>query len=173
MVENQIIKVNSLKYDINFNRSWNAELISTNTFNVLLKGIFNQPVKHSLLGVITSGTISLELFWFDKWFNHFIFYSPDGIFLNHYINICEPPVFDSNELYYTDLEADVVVWPDGKYEFVDIEDFNSLQLNGHLESVGFEKARTTLDRIRLAAENGFFTSKADPLDLAFELGKLV
>lgn len=115
----QQITVNSRKYDGTIRRTWNCELIEQNGNALVFVGVFDHDVSHSDLGDIAAGTISYEYYWLDRWYNIFCFHEPDGTFRNYYCNINMPPVFDGGILDYVDLDIDVVVWPDGKYQVLD------------------------------------------------------
>ena len=119
----QQITVNSRKYDGIIRRTWNCELIEQNGNALIFVGVFDHDVSHSDLGDIAAGTISYEYYWLDRWYNIFCFHEPDGAFRNYYCNINMPPVFNGGILDYVDLDIDVVVWPDGKYQILDEIDY--------------------------------------------------
>ena len=119
------ILINSKKFDGKICKSWRAELIEKENFLLCFKGIFDQEIKHSELGIIRRGTISYEYYWLDRWFNIFKFYEPDGVFRNFYCNINQPPTFENNVLEYVDLDIDVIVWKDFSVKILDIDEFET------------------------------------------------
>jgi protein associated with RNAse G/E len=92
-------------------------------------GVFDRDVEHADLGTIRRGTVSYEYYWLDRWYNVFRFHEADGRFRNYYCNINMPPTFEGNVLDYVDLEIDLLVWPGGKVEVLDLDEFeeNSLK----------------------------------------------
>ena len=86
-------------------------------------GVFNEDVEHAGLGSIQRGTVSHEYFWLDRWYNVFRFHEPDGSFRNYYCNVTMPPTFIDGSLDYIDLDIDVIVWNDLKYQVLDRDDF--------------------------------------------------
>ena len=76
------------------------------------------------MGKIASGTISIEYYWLDRWYNVFRFSDPAGTFQNFYCNVGLPPSFDGQILGYVDLDIDVLVKPDFSYQVLDLEDFD-------------------------------------------------
>lgn len=123
MSDSKKIIINSRKFDGKVHRSWKAELIERNDSMLIFVGEFEKKVKHTNLGVIRRGTISYEYYWLDRWYNIFRFHEPDGALRNFYCNINMPPKFENGSLDYIDLEIDILVWKDFKYEILDAEEF--------------------------------------------------
>lgn len=117
------ITVNSRKYDGRVRRTWKGGLVSRSDELIVLVGRFDQDVEHSDLGFISSGTVSFEYFWPGRWHNIFRFHEPDGTLKAWYCNVAMPPTFDGVILDFIDLDIDVVVWPDMRYEVLDRDDF--------------------------------------------------
>ena len=127
----QQITVNARKYDQKIRRSWNGGLVSSNENLLVVVGRFEGDVEHAGLGLIKHDTVSVEYFWLDRWYNVFKFHEADGSFRNYYCNIAMPATFADRVLNYVDLDIDVVVWPNGKYDVLDRDDFerNTLKYN--------------------------------------------
>lgn len=123
-MEPEIVTVNSLRFDRTVKRSWECKLVEQTDDRIVLKGEFNFDVDHSDLGLVKTGTTSLEYFWLDRWYNVFVFHEPDGGFRNIYCNINLPPTYASGVLEYVDLDIDLVVWPDGSFRILDQEEFD-------------------------------------------------
>lgn len=120
-----IITVNARKFNNKIHRSWKAELSAQTDLLIELTGVFETEVTHNSLGVIRRGTVSYEYYWLDRWFNVFRFHEPEGELRNYYCNINLPPTFNNLTLDYTDLEIDVLVWPDFNFSILDREEFES------------------------------------------------
>lgn len=119
----RIVTINSRKYDGHIRRSWKGGLIHSNKDLLILVGTFSEDIDHNDLGHIKKGTVSFEHFWFDRWYNIFRFHAPEGTLKAHYANITMPPTFAEDVIDYVDLDIDVVVWPDGRVEVLDRDDF--------------------------------------------------
>ena len=89
----------------------------------MLDAVFEEDIEHDLLGKVASGTISIEYYWLDRWYNVFRFGDRDGNIQNFYCNVTMPPSFDGCILSYVDLDIDVLVKPDFSYRVLDLEDF--------------------------------------------------
>ena len=89
----------------------------------MLDAVFGEEIQHELLGTISSGTISTEYYWLDRWYNVFRFTDSNGKFQNFYCNVNQPPSFDGRVLSYIDLDIDVLVAPDFTYKILDVDDF--------------------------------------------------
>ncbi len=121
----QRITINSRKFDGSIRRSWQCDLVEQNGPLYIFRGVFEQEVLHPDLGTIRRGTISYEYYWLDRWFNIFRFHEPDGQLRNFYCNISMPPAFENAVLDYIDLDIDVLIWPDWKYEILDLAEYES------------------------------------------------
>ena len=112
-----------LKYDGSEYRRWPARIAKAAGPLLILDAVFDEEIQHELLGTISSGTISTEYYWLDRWYNVFRFSDPDLNLKRFYCNINVPPHFDGDVLSYIDLDIDVLVEPDLTYQILDEDDF--------------------------------------------------
>lgn len=119
----QKVTINSRKFDESISRSWTCFLVEQKDNLLTLAGEFDQTVEHEDLGIIEKGTVSHEYFWLGRGYNIFRFQHPDGSLRNFYCNITMPPLFDGGVLDYIDLDIDVLVWPDFRYEILDRDEY--------------------------------------------------
>ena len=117
------ITVRVLKYDGVEHRRWSASLLSQDNDLLVLDAKFEEEINHDLLGTIELGTVSLEYYWLNRWYNVFRFSSPAGILRNYYCNVNVPPTFDGGLLTYIDLDIDILVAADLSYRILDLEEF--------------------------------------------------
>ncbi|MEP6789192.1 MAG: DUF402 domain-containing protein [Acidobacteriota bacterium] len=117
------ITINARKYDQSIRRSWQGGLISSIENLLVVVGRFESEVEHSGLGTIKKNTVSVEYFWLDRWYNIFRFLESDGSLRNYYCNVAMPATIVGGTLDYVDLDIDVVVWPNRKYEVLDRDEF--------------------------------------------------
>ena len=133
-------------------------------------GVFDEDVAHPDLGLIKRGTVSHEYFWLDRWYNIFKFHEADGSLRNYYCNIAMPATFADGVLDYVDLDIDVVVWPGGKYDVLDRDDFerNSLKYNYPKEIT--EKAEESVtELIGMIVDQEFPFSAIGSANFKFEI----
>jgi protein associated with RNAse G/E len=117
------ITVRTFKYDGREHRSWRAELIERVGSLLILEARFEEEINHPLLGRIAEGTLSLEYYWLDRWYNVFRFMSPTGALQNFYCNVNIPPVLHHGVLSYIDLDVDILVAPDLSFTVLDEDEF--------------------------------------------------
>jgi len=120
----QPITVRALKYDGAEHRRWSAVLVRQQDSLLVLDAKFEEEVQHDLLGTIALGTISLEYYWLDRWYNVFRFSEPSGRLRNYYCNVNVPPMFDGSVLSYVDLDIDILVNSDLSYQVLDLDEFD-------------------------------------------------
>lgn len=117
---------------------------------LLLEGFFEHEVQHPDLGTISRGTRSIETFFFDRWYNYFVFYEPAGELRNYYINLSMPPRVSDGVVDYVDLDIDMIIWPDRRIEILDIEEFEE---NAGLYNYSDDVVRRVLNLKDLIASN--------------------
>ena len=72
---------------------------------MVLDAVFDKEIDHELLGKVAAGTISVEYYWLDRWYNVFRFSDRTGTFQSFYCNVSMPPSFDGHVLEYAQREA--------------------------------------------------------------------
>jgi hypothetical protein len=118
-----MITVRANKYDGSAHRSWSAAVLWHDGPLLVLDAVFAAEVRHELLGTIERGTLSLEYYWLDRWYNIFRFQQPSGELRNYYCNVNIPPQFDGQVLSYIDLDIDILVNADFSYQILDQDEF--------------------------------------------------
>lgn len=121
----QAVTVRTYKFDGTEHRRWRAQVSKRQDSLIVLDALFETEIQHPLLGIITAGTLSVEYYWLDRWYNVFRFMHPTGEFRNFYCNVNVPPVLHNNVLSYIDLDIDILVAPDLSYNILDEDEFKA------------------------------------------------
>ena len=121
--DRRVVEVQARKYDNRVHRRWPARVARREGTLVVLDAVFEEEIRHPLLGTIVSGTISTEYYWTDRWYNVFRFLEPSGKLRNFYCNINSPAEFDGHVLSFTDFDIDVLVRPDFSFAILDEDEF--------------------------------------------------
>lgn len=141
------VEVRVMKYDGTLHRRWRASVQRREESLLILDAAFEEEVRHSQLGVIRCGTVSIEYYWLDRWYNVFRFLEPDGSLRNFYCNVNMLPEFDGRVLSYIDLDMDILVSPDLSYEIVDLDEFEINAERYKYPSEILSGARRALDEL--------------------------
>ena len=157
------ILVSVLKYDGSEYRRWPARIAKSVGPLIVLDAVFAEEVEHDLLGTITSGTISTEYYWLDRWYNVFRFSDSEQVLQKFYCNINVPPQFDGRVLSYVDLDVDVLVEPDLTYRILDEDDFEQ-----NAKRYAYPEEIRANARRALAELIGLIESRSFPFDYGFE-----
>lgn len=150
MIEQEEIKtpaeviVRAHKYDGTLHREWPARLLRSEATLLILDAVFEAEINHQLLGKITRGTLSLEYYWTDRWYNVFRFSEPTGELRNYYCNINVPATFDGRVLAFIDLDIDILVAPDLSYKILDEDEFEANALRFGYPQELRQRAHTAL-----------------------------
>jgi protein associated with RNAse G/E len=118
------ITVRTFKYDGTEHRRWRAQISRIESPLIVLDARFEEEIKHPLLGTVAPGTLSIEYYWLDRWYNIFRFIQPTGELRNFYCNVNVPPILEGNILSYIDLDMDILVAPDLSYTILDEDEFS-------------------------------------------------
>jgi protein associated with RNAse G/E len=126
-----VIDVRTYKYNGAAHRRWKAQLLKQEDQLLVLDAKFSEKIEHPQLGTIQHGTVSIEYYWLNRWYNVFRFLEPDGALRNFYCNVNVPPSFYKRTLSYIDLDIDVLVKTDLSYTVLDEDEFaeNALRFN--------------------------------------------
>jgi|YNPBryBLVA2012_1023415.scaffolds.fasta_scaffold20046_3 protein associated with RNAse G/E len=117
-------QVNALKYDLSQHYSWPATLVALNGNHVHLSSQMGGLLRHYTRNFEQLITRRSELhFWRDRWYNIFINYTAEGTLGNYYCNVSLPPTITADSVTFVDLDLDVRIWPDGRCEVLDQEEF--------------------------------------------------
>ncbi len=141
------ITVVSLNYDGTVRKTWAANLIRSESGFIELAGFFDRNITHPTLGQIHKGTLTVEYFWPDRWYNIFKFHEPDGRLKYFYCNIAMPPTFPEGKIEYVDLDIDMIVQPDGSREVLDEDDFAISAKRYHYSDELIARVKTVLGEL--------------------------
>jgi uncharacterized protein len=139
--------VRACKYDGTEHRRWHARLTGREDSLLVLYARFEEEIRHALLGTLRRGTLSVEYYWLDRWYNVFRFHEPTGELRNYYCNVNAPPVFDGRVLSYVDLDIDILVAPDLSFRIVDEDEFEANAAHFNYPAEVHERAQAALDEL--------------------------
>ncbi|TDM47681.1 DUF402 domain-containing protein [Macrococcoides goetzii] len=115
--------VNTYKYDHTIHYSWKSELIEENESYILLKSLPPRKFIHHTRGqTFVYDNASLEFISKSDGFtiNTDIYRNSD---IEYYCNICSLPILKENNIDIVDLDIDMIIDKEGKYYFVDEDEF--------------------------------------------------
>ena len=150
------VLVRVFKYDGAPHRSWRARVMKREGSLLILDAVFEEEVRHSQLGLIRRGTVSIEYYWLDRWYNVFRFLEPDGSVRNFYCNVNMPPEFDGRVLSYVDMDVDILVAPNLSYEILDMDEFEVNATRYRYTEEVRARARFAIDELLALIKAGQF-----------------
>jgi len=146
------IKISSLYFDQSPKTTWIADRLVSDDGNHL---VFTNSAPFKCIDRGKEREFPLQLeqyFWREKWFNIFAHINPDGSFSRWYCNVATPAKFDGKELTFTDLDLDLSVLPDGKYEVLDRDEFEENKEKFGYPKNTIAKAETALTTLKRMVE---------------------
>jgi len=93
------------------------------------------------------GDYVLTHVYLNRWWLRHEYYSSDGKLKGIYYNINTPPEVFPNMIRYIDLEVDVVLWPNGEYKIIDMEELESAHNMGIVTEFVIENAKKAIKEI--------------------------
>ena len=144
----QMISV--LKLDVEGRETWRyeAKVLKVTERAVLLVAGFNRPemMFHGIL--LGEGDPFIEIYYADRWYNLYEIHDKgDGRIKGWYCNISLPAEFGPDTVSYVDLALDLLVYPDGRMQVLDEDEFAALELD--------ETRRENARRVLLELQNWF------------------
>lgn len=137
-------------------KSWKCRRLDVEGSTLILVGEFSENVNHNELGLISAGTLSYEYFFPDRWYNIFRFEEPSGTLRNWYCNITMLPEIADHTVNYIDLDIDVLIWPDGSFKILDIEEYEENARKHDLSDDAREQVSLALTEILAVFRAGQF-----------------
>ena len=72
----------------------------------------------------------VEIYFSDRWYNIFEIYDrEDGVLKGWYCNITQPASLKEGSITYVDMALDLLVFPDGRQQVLDLDEFESMGLS--------------------------------------------
>ena len=118
--------------------------------HVIVSGVFGPEVA-GRSPIFRPGDVTAEFFWRDRWWNVIAGYAAGtGDLRGYYCNVAKTPRWHTEPapaIAYTDLDLDLVVFPDGRIELHDEDEFVEYAARFGYPRRTVERARRTVDEI--------------------------
>lgn len=141
-------KITVIKQNVNGVETWRYEgkVLLREKNIVMVEALFNRDDTTLLDIVIKRNDRFLEAFFKDRWYNIFEVRDRDTNKLKGwYCDICKPAIITDHEISYADLALDLWVFPDGRKEVFDEDQFNQLELIENVRNKALESLKDLKD----------------------------
>jgi uncharacterized protein len=131
MIMSEVINIKALKYPESLHYEWEGELVSKTSEYVTVLCKPGRKLKHySKDTTFTINNTSLEFFSLKEGFT-VAMEIENGSIVSYYCNVALPSVLRGNEIYFVDLDLDLVKKQNEQWEVIDEEEFetNSFKYN--------------------------------------------
>ena len=110
--------------------AWEGEVLR-NTPNVRqIKAFFGLPTHQVDKIAFEKGDMFIETYFTNQWFNVFEVHEQSREEIKAwYCNLSLPACFTDDEIAWTDLALDLILYPDGTYALLDLDEFSALDLD--------------------------------------------
>lgn len=130
--------------------SYPVDVLRWRPCHVIVSGVFGPEVE-GRSPIFRPGDRTAEFFWRDRWWNVIAGYAAGtGDLRGYYCNVAKTPRWHTEPapvIAYTDLDLDLVVFPDGRIELHDEDEFVEYAARFGYPPRTVERARRTVDEI--------------------------
>ncbi|HNY84357.1 MAG TPA: DUF402 domain-containing protein [Anaerolineaceae bacterium] len=134
MTRAQLLKVEKYFANGAFSFSWQGQAQASPDHERHLTARFNGkpgPVGRVML---SKGDLFIETYYDNRWYNRFEIHSPGNPSPKiWYYNISRPAEFASNTVRWVDLALDVLIYPNGEAELLDLDEFGELEIDFEIQ----------------------------------------
>ena len=121
--------VQKLMYDGSKSYRWVGREIQRDDDHLFFTAVFERDYRDLGYVVFEKGDVFYEYYYFDRWYNVFAIHDVDDDHLKgYYCNITRPAVLGDGVVRADDLALDVFVFPDGRTQVMDEEEYAALPL---------------------------------------------
>jgi hypothetical protein len=109
---------------------WSGRELQRSANEVLLEAEFN--ISDHQLGemILREGDRLVESYYSDRWYNIFEVHArEDDTLKGWYCNLSHPAILGEREIVFRDLALDLIVYPDGRQELLDEDEFEELVIS--------------------------------------------
>lgn len=132
-----------------------GKILTMDTTHITLRAEFNYELVQIEEVILKRGDMFIETYYFDRWYNIFeVHQGTSDQIKAYYCNIGYPAVLQNGEVSYRDLALDLFVRPDGRETLLDMDEFETLEL----DAVTRQRALNGLEQLR-AQITDFLTAK--------------
>ncbi|MCA1666187.1 MAG: DUF402 domain-containing protein [Thermomicrobia bacterium] len=131
--------------------SYPVHVLRWRSCHVVVSGVFGPEVA-GRSPIFRPGDVTAEFFWRDRWWNVIAGYdAPSGELRGYYCNVAQTPhwqIAPEPTISYIDLDLDLVIFPDGRVELHDEDEFTAYAARFHYPPRIVERARRTVAELR-------------------------
>jgi protein associated with RNAse G/E len=147
------------KLDHNGSEVWSypSRLISQEPGRFIVEARYDLPDVRFERLILRTGDRFVEYFYLDRWYNVFAVHDvDDDRFKGWYCNITRPAhiAAGDDDIYFEDMALDLIVYPDGRWAVLDVEEFAALPLTLE-ERRSCLEALTKLQSLAIRREDPF------------------
>ncbi|MBN1680272.1 MAG: DUF402 domain-containing protein [Anaerolineae bacterium] len=148
MPGNTMWRIEARKYDQRLHYTFPAVLVDDDGNLLQLKGEAGGIIDHRTRGRSWAFEAPFDMFaWRGRWYNIYVNRNADHTLSHFYCNVALPLVITGQTLVFVDLDLDLRIWPDGRIEVLDEDEFaEHTVLFGYPDDVQ-RTARQALDDI--------------------------
>lgn len=114
---------------------WSGRELQRSATEVLLEAHFN--IREHQLGemVLREGDRLVETYYSEHWYNIFEVHAvEDDALKGWYCNLSHPAILGKREIVFHDLALDLIVYPDGRQELLDEDEFEDLVISDEVRA---------------------------------------
>ena len=117
-------QIEALKFDRRLHYSLPAHLLDDDGPRLWFRSQSGGQINHVTRGQQFPITHPSDMiFWRERWYNVYLNYDDEGRFSHFYCNVGLPLEVSGHTLRFVDLDLDVRIFPDGRWDLLDEDEF--------------------------------------------------
>jgi hypothetical protein len=141
------------KLDVHGREVWryHGSVLERTKTRLVLEAFFDRPETRVDDLLLRPGDRFVETYYVDRWYNIFAVHDvEEGGLKGWYCNLSRPAQIEPGHVYAEDLALDLVVYPDGSWAILDMEEFSALDLSEQERN----HAEAAIQELRHRAQRG-------------------
>jgi uncharacterized protein len=147
MLVNSMPQITVIKQDLEGCETWRytGKTLERGENFIILEAEFNRADTPFHDIILKQGDRFVERFYTDRWYNIFEIHDrEDDQLKGWYSNIGYPAIIEDEQVSYIDLALDLLVYPDGRQQVLDEDEFEEMPLTAEAR----RKARAALEELQ-------------------------
>jgi len=137
--KNQEVTVTKYKLGKTRPFSYKGRVLEQTAEKVTIEAFFNINDKPFHGVVFRRGDRFVETYYSKRWYNIFEIHDVDTDLLKcWYCNVAEPAVFEPEDIWFIDMELDLLVYPDGSFLVLDEDELEAAELPENVKKQALE-----------------------------------
>jgi uncharacterized protein len=134
LTPNQMVTITKYKFGKTRPFSYPGRVVEQTPEKITIEAYFNVNDKTFHGVTLRRGDRFIETYFSQRWYNIFEIHDVDsGLLKCWYCNVAQPAVFETDVIWFIDMELDLLVYPDRTQLVLDEDEFDALPISAEIK----------------------------------------